>query len=59
MKATGELNLTVITIVAIALVMGFFGAVLWPQIKNSINSQWSDIDNVSTDHEGTQEWPNQ
>ena len=41
--ATGELNLTVITIVAIALVIGFFGAVLWPQIQNSINSQWGHV----------------
>ncbi len=41
--ATGELNLTVITIVAIALVIGFFGAVLWPQIQNSINSQWGQV----------------
>lgn len=41
--ATGELNLTVITIVAVALVIGFFTAVLWPSIKNSINSQWSNV----------------
>ncbi len=41
--ATGELNLTVITIVAIALVIGFFTAILWPQIKNSVNSQWNSV----------------
>ena len=40
--ATGELNLTVITIIAIAAVMGFFW-VMWPKIQNSINSQWSNI----------------
>lgn len=50
--ATGELNLTVITIVAIALVIGFFSAVLWPNIKNSINAQWDRVDNLSTDGEG-------
>lgn len=41
--ATGELNLTVITIVAVALVIGFFGTVLWPQIQKSINSQWGQV----------------
>ena len=50
--ATGELNLTVITIVAIALVIGFFTAVLWPNIKDSINAQWSSVNNLSTDEEG-------
>lgn len=46
--ATGELNLTVITIVAIALVIGFFTAILWPNIKNSINSQWKSVSNWDT-----------
>ncbi|MDD5888683.1 MAG: hypothetical protein PUC82_04265 [bacterium] len=41
-EATGELNLTVITIIAIAAVIGFFW-LLWPSIQNSINSQWSNI----------------
>ena len=40
--ATGELNLTVITLIAIAAVIAFFWA-MWPQISNAINSQWSDI----------------
>ncbi len=40
--ATGELNLTVITIIAIAAVIGFFW-MLWPSIQNSINTQWSNI----------------
>ncbi len=40
--ATGELNLTVITLIAIAAVIGFFW-VMWPQIQNSINNQWADI----------------
>ena len=42
--ATGELNLTVITLIAIAAVIGFFW-MMWPSIKNSINSQWSNISN--------------
>ncbi len=40
--ATGELNLTVITLIAIAAVIGFFW-VMWPQIKNAINTQWENI----------------
>ena len=33
--ATGELNLTVITLIAIAAVIGFFW-IMWPNIKRSI-----------------------
>lgn len=40
--ATGELNLTVITLIAIAAVIGFFW-LMWPNIQNAINSQWSNI----------------
>lgn len=40
--ATGELNLTVITLIAIAAVIGFFW-LLWPSIQNSLNSQWGNI----------------
>lgn len=40
--ATGELNLTVITLIAIAAVIGFFW-LMWPNIQNSLNSQWSNI----------------
>ncbi len=42
--ASGELSLTVITIIAIGLVIAFFTAVLWPNIKGSINSQWKSVD---------------
>lgn len=37
-EATGELNMTVVTVVAIAAVAAFFYAFVWPSIKNSINS---------------------
>ena len=47
--ATGELNLTVITLIAIAAVIGFFW-VMWPQIQNAINSQWG---NISSNYNGT------
>ena len=42
--ATGELNLTVITMLAIAAVIGFFW-LMWPNIRNSINDQWETISN--------------
>lgn len=41
-EASGELNLTVITLVAIAAVIGFFW-LMWPSIKESINTQWNNI----------------
>lgn len=40
--ATGELNLTVITLIAIAAVIGFFW-IMWPNIQNSLNDQWNNI----------------
>ncbi|MBE6161214.1 MAG: hypothetical protein E7158_03240 [Firmicutes bacterium] len=35
-EATGELNMTVVTVVAVAAVGAFFYAFVWPNIKNSI-----------------------
>lgn len=49
--ATGELNLTVITLIAIAAVIGFFLAVLWPRIQETIGAQWDKVEN--TDVEST------
>ncbi len=37
-EATGELNVTVITVVAIAAVAAFFYAFIWPSIQNSLIS---------------------
>lgn len=37
-EATGELNMTVVTVVAIAAVAAFFYAFVWPSIKSSITS---------------------
>ena len=37
-EATGELNMTVVTVVAIAAVAAFFYAVVWPGIKKSIET---------------------
>lgn len=41
--ASGELNLTVITIIAIAAVATFFMVTFWPQIQETIMGQWSNI----------------
>lgn len=38
-EASGELNMTVITIVAIAAVGGLFYAFVWPMIQKSIVNQ--------------------
>lgn len=35
-EATGELNMTVVTVVAIAAIGAFFYAFVWPNIQNSI-----------------------
>lgn len=37
-EATGELNMTVVTVVAIAAVGAFFYAFVWPNIKRSIEA---------------------
>lgn len=49
-EATGELNMTVVTIVAIAAILGFFWA-MWPNIKNQIDNQW----NIATGEGSKQE----
>lgn len=37
-EATGELNMTVVTVVAIAAVAAFFYAFVWPSIKRNIEA---------------------
>lgn len=41
-EATGEMNMTVITIIAIGAILGLFWF-LWPQVKNSITNTWNGI----------------
>lgn len=41
--ATGELNLTVITLIAIAAVVGFFWYMFNSNIKPTLNNQWNEI----------------
>lgn len=38
-EATGELNMTVITIILIGVVLGFF-YLIWDNIKKQINTEW-------------------
>ena len=40
--ASGELNLTVITLIAISAVLAFFW-LMWPSIENTVKKQWNDI----------------
>ena len=44
--ATGELNLTVITLIAIGAVIGFFW-VMWPTVKNTIGKSWNDVSSIN------------
>lgn len=41
-EATGELNMTVVTIIAIGAIVAFFW-VMWPQIQETITGQWDNI----------------
>ncbi len=41
-EATGELNMTVVTIIAIGAIIAFFW-VMWPKIQNTINDTWNNI----------------
>ena len=51
-EASGELNMTVVTIIAIAAIAAFFTTLLWPNIKNSINNQWNNVSNDTYVNEG-------
>lgn len=52
-EATGELNMTVITVVAIAAVAAFFYAFVWPSIKASmILTTACNSVNASGDYQG-------
>ena len=42
-EATGELNMTVVTVVAIAAIGAFFYAFVWPAIQNSIKNNTCNV----------------
>lgn len=41
-EASGELNLTVITVIALGVVAGI-ATWLWPKVQESIGQQWNSI----------------
>ena len=47
--ATGELNLTLITVIALGAILALFTTVLWPQIKDKIVNTWDDTNNTDID----------
>ena len=54
-EATGELNMTVVTVVAIAAVLAFFMLVIWPNIKGNLiaNTHCSSAVNCTDNGDGT------
>ena len=44
--ATGELNLTLITVVAIGLIAALFYTVLWPNIRGRLTDEWNNADDM-------------
>ena len=51
-EATGELNMTVVTIIAIGAVIAFFW-VMWKPIKEAINKQWNKTQDNDVDSQDT------
>lgn len=47
-EATGEMNMTVVTIIAIGAIVAFFWF-MWPKIQDTITKQWGTIDDVCED----------
>ena len=54
-EATGEMNMTVVTIIAIGAIVAFFW-LMWPKIQETISDQWTGIKTekkcVATDENG-------
>ena len=50
-EATGEMNMTVVSIIAIGAIVAFFWF-MWPQIQETITNQWGTIDKVCNDANG-------
>ena len=47
-EATGEVSMTVVTLVAIAVIGGII-AFMWPQIKNKITGLWGEDSKCTVD----------
>ena len=46
-EASGELNMTLVTIVAVAAIAGLF-VLLFPTIKKAITNKWSDTTSMNS-----------
>ena len=42
-EASGELSMTLVTIIAVGIIVGIF-AIFWPQIRDKINETWMNFD---------------
>ena len=40
--ATGELNLTLITVIALGLLLTLFTSFMWPAIKEKLTAEWGE-----------------
>ncbi|MBQ6282791.1 MAG: hypothetical protein IJK66_04600 [Bacilli bacterium] len=47
--ATGELNLTLITVVALGAVLALFAAVIWPAIRDKVTTKINETDDVEVE----------
>ena len=47
--ATGELNLTLITVIALGALLALFTTILWPQIRDRITNTWDDTNGTDID----------
>ncbi len=45
-EASGELSMTVVTIIAVALILGLL-YLMWPYIQNKVVSQWDNATNTN------------
>ena len=43
-EASGELSMTLVTIIAVGVIVGIFAA-FWPQIEKAINNRWGKFEN--------------
>jgi len=51
-EATGEMNMTVVTIIAIGAIIAFFWF-MWPTIQDAISGQWSATQKTCTSYDST------
>lgn len=49
-ESTGELSMTVITIVAIVAIAGFVTTWLWPTVQTWIQGQWGNLSGDTTSY---------